>query len=366
MRSAWTSRLRSRSTRSGASAIAVCAVIGLVALWPPGLSRESPRARTTFDSAFAVEHTGLGRAAARALTVAAWTGRRYTTTSGETVAVYVSEGYLEGDATGQRWADFFASLLHDDELALLTVYIVPPTSVAEMCASDQVIGCYGSSKLVIPGEPVAGVAPEAVARHEYGHHVAANRQNVPWKAIDWGTKRWTTAANVCSRVGEGTAFPGDEGDHYSQNPGEAFAEAYRVLNEVKAGVSSTEWSIVDTSFYPDQKALEAIEADVVQPWSSPTTSVARLQFSRKGKRTRTLPIRAGLDGDLAVTLSFARGGLYDVELLATNGKRILARGQWSGAARKRLTHTICGERPLTLRIVRRGAPGRVTVTTSVP
>jgi hypothetical protein len=354
--------MRSRQVLSWAGAIAVCAAIGLAASWPTSLGRERMRA----DSAFSVGHTELGPSAARTLTAASWTGRRYTTPSGETVAVYVAEGYLDGEAAGQRWADFFASLLHDDELALLRVYVVPPTSASEMCASDQAIGCYGGSQLVIPGEPAEGVAPEAVARHEYGHHIAANRQNVPWKAIDWGTKRWATAAKVCSRVGEGTAFPGDEGDHYSQNPGEAFAEAYRVLNEVKAGVSSTEWSIVDTSFYPDQKALEAVEADVVQPWSSRTTSVARLQFSRKGKRTRTLPITAGLDGDLAVTVSFARGSLFDVDLLAANGKRILARGKWSGAARKRVTLTICGERPLTLRIVRRGAPGRITVTTSVP
>ena len=241
-----------------------------------------------------------------------------------------------------------------------------PASVKERCQSAYALGCYGSSTLVMPGETVGGVSPEEIARHEYGHHVAANRQNPPWRAIDWGTKRWATAAQVCSRVRTSTAFPGDEDEHYAQNPGEGFAEAYRVLNEVKNGISSSAWPIVDPAFVPDQPALEALERDVLEPWTSGVTRSHRYRFPQSAKRVRTVPLAAALDGDLAIVASFERGALYDIDLLGSDGKRVLARGLWSGASQKRLSYTICGERPLFLRIVRRGAPGRVAVTTTTP
>src|SRR5438034_7045369 len=84
---------------------------------------------------------------------------------------------------------------------------------------------------VAPGvELPDGTSKETVLVHELGHNVAANRDNAPWSAVDWGTKRWATYMNVCARHDAGTAFPGDEADHYLLNPGEAFAETYRLLN----------------------------------------------------------------------------------------------------------------------------------------
>jgi hypothetical protein len=50
-----------------------------------------------------------------------------------------------------------------------------------------------------------------------------------------GRKRWASAASVCSRVSRKQAYPGDEGTNYSLNPGEAWAEVYRLLDERKAG-----------------------------------------------------------------------------------------------------------------------------------
>ena len=88
---------------------------------------------------------------------------------------------------------------------------------------------YGQANLVVLGDAVGGITPTSVAAH--GHHIAANRSNAPWLALDWGTKRWATRMSICARRGARTAFPGDEGDNYSLNPGEAFAEAYRVLVE---------------------------------------------------------------------------------------------------------------------------------------
>ena len=76
--------------------------------------------------------------------------------------------------SGQAWAEFFARLVHGSELATATVRIAPPNEVAAACGDDA-LGCYSGGLLVMPGEQFGGVMPEEIARHEYGHHVAASR-----------------------------------------------------------------------------------------------------------------------------------------------------------------------------------------------
>ena len=65
--------------------------------------------------------------------------------------------------------------------------------------------------------------------HEYGHHIAAHRSNAPLAALDFGPKRWSSYELVCSNTIDGKLAPGDEGDNYLSNPGEAWAEAYARL-----------------------------------------------------------------------------------------------------------------------------------------
>jgi len=344
-----------------AAGLALAVVLSPIAP-PASTSSSGPHLR----NGFALRHTELSQSAARQVAASGWVGRTYSTAQGENVTVYVAEGYLEGDAAGQRWADFFGSLLHGGELSLFTAYITTPDGVREMCRNPYALGCYGSSTLVMPGEVSSGIAPELIARHEYGHHVAANRVNPPWIAIDWGTKRWASAVNVCSRARTGTAFPGDEDEHYEQNPGEGFAEAYRILNETKAGIATSIWDIVDRVFYPDQAALTAIERDVLEPYSTGVTRTQQLRFGQTGKPSRTLQVATPLDGDLAITVSFTPGTLFDVDLLGPDGKTVVARGLWSGSAQKRITYGVCGERSLLLRVVRRGLAGRVAVMTTTP
>ena len=132
------------------------------------------------------------------------------------------------------------------------------------------VGCYGDDQLIVTNEPALGFRPEEVARHEYGHHVALNRSNAPWPAFDWGPKRWATAAHICPRVRWNTAYPGDESLLYKLNPGEAFAEAYRVLVDMKLGEAHPAWPLVDPNFYPDGPALDAVEQDIGSPWTGPT------------------------------------------------------------------------------------------------
>ena len=54
------------------------------------------------------------------------------------------------------------------------------------------------------------------------------------------------------------------------NPGEAFAETYRVLNEQKLGLPQESWTIVSTALAPDPTALSLLEQDVTTPWTAAT------------------------------------------------------------------------------------------------
>jgi hypothetical protein len=302
----------------------------------------------------------------RALATSQWWGGTFTASTGETVSISFADAYPEDDATARAWVELFAGLVHGEELRSLRAYVAPHSWVQEICRSTQALGCYGGSRLVTIGEPVWGVSAWEVAAHEYGHHVAANRLNAPWSAIDWGTKRWASGANVCARAAAGSVFPGDEQAHYRLNPGEAFAEAYRVLNEKRRGATAFSWPIVDGSFWPDSAALARVEDDVLRPWTAPTTRNVSARFTARQTRTWSTPIATPLDGDLRVTLRVPAGSGYGLTLLAADRRTVLARGQWSGTTSKTLSYQVCGGRSLVLRVTREGAPRRFTVQVSTP
>jgi len=295
-----------------------------------------------------------------------WIGGPTTAATGEVVTVYVSTSLGPQFGTPQTWADFFAGLVHGGELSSLTAYVATLAEVREICAGEHVLGCYGSSRLVTLGEVLSWAVPTEVATHEYGHHVATNRDNHPWLSVEWGTKRWASVANVCARAAAGAVFPGDEGDHYTLNPGEGFAEVYRATNESKKGALSFNWQVVDPSFYPSPAALKAAEQDVLQPWTAPTTKVVRAQFLPKGKRTWTLLVATPLDGELTVTLSFPKGRADRLTLLGPDGKTVLATGLWSATTVKAVSYAVCGQRSVIVNVSLVGSPGRFAVLVAKP
>lgn len=292
-----------------------------------------------------------------------WAGGTLRAATGEAVTVYVSTTYPPEQVTPQGWADFFAGMPHGSELRSVVVRVATPAEVIGACG-DGALGCYSAGELVMPGEPFDGIAPEHVARHEYGHHIAANRSNPPWRAADWGPKRWASAAGVCERSERQTAFPGDDGSHYRLDPGEAFAESYRVVAERRAGATLATWGLVDGSFYPDAAASRAVEQDVASPWTRATTTRWSGRFRAGGPRRRLVPVATLLDGELIAELRLPPGRLDTLELLAANG-RVLARGLWSGTRTRRLSFVICGQRRLTLRVTSTGA-GRFDLTLTRP
>jgi hypothetical protein len=343
-----------------AAALAVLAL----AISTNSTASQTPSEPPTVARSFHPPYTSLSASRVANSTLTSNGGPTVAST-GETVTVFVSAALPPEQGTAQTWADFIAGLLHGSELSSLTAHIAPLEEVQSICGEDT-LGCYGANRMVAMGEANFGVTAEEVVRHEYGHHIAFNRLNSPWLAVTWGPKSWASASNVCRRAADGSAYPGDEGDHYSLNPGEAWAETYRLLVERKAGVNTSSWDIVDPTFYPTDAALVAAERDVVQPWVSSTTTVSAARFRKLGPRAWTLSIATPLDGSVMVNVQLPRNGLHDVVLLRSDRKTVLARGLWSSTRMKRISTTVCGERALVLRITQKGSFGTVKVITRVP
>jgi hypothetical protein len=348
----------------------LCAAALLAVPTVPNATAALPRLESpaltapTFTGAVA-SRTKLLNSAPRHLSAVSWWGGTYPLPDGQHVSIYISASYPEAGPVAQQWADFFGGIPHGKELSLAKVYIAPIDEVSELCFSAEALGCYGGQTLVTVGDSTAGISPVSIATHEYGHHIAANRTNAPWSALDWGTKRWATTMGICPRVGAGTAHPGDEGPNYALNPGEGFAESYRVLVETNGTAVGYEWPIVDPSFRPTPESLGAIREDVLHPWLGPTTKTIRAKFLR-GRRTWTAQVATLLDGDLRVRLMVPGGGADDVTLLTGDGRTVLAKGSWASTGGKSAEYRVCGARSLRVRVTRGGAAARFTLRVTAP
>ena len=284
----------------------------------------------------------------------AW-GGEYTVKSGARVTVYSSRYYAVDQSVNQATADFVDRLVHGSEISKVKIYLAPPDEVGILCYTKDADGCYfpDTGEIVTIGEDTPWSTSEEVLGHEYGHHVANNRLNDPWPAIAYGTKRWATHEGVCQKEAAGAAFPGDEGEHYFQNPGESFAESFLHLNEVKLGMPETPWGY-DGMFTPDATALAAIEQDVLKPWKDDVYKRWSGRFSRRGQQ-RTYTFKTPLDG------------VFGVQLRGPAGSTVTING---AADVKRISPTlsaalICGQRSVTARFVA-GGKGRFAAASATP
>ena len=291
-------------------------------------------------------------------------GGEYTISTGEKVSVYASNSFTMDPALEQRWADFIGSLVHGPEISSVTVLLSTLGQIVQVCGLDAV-ACYSpqGDLLYTPGDdPAADLSAEAVITHEYGHHIAANRSDAPWSALAYGPKRWSSAIQVCARTRKKELFPGAEDpSHYAENPGEAWAETYRVLNERKAGKAETPWDIVSQSLYPTDAALAAADQDVVSPWAQAPAATQTVTFTRSA-RTRTVTVATPLDGTLRVSARPAHGLRLSLDLFASSTRVAHA---ISSSSVTRST-TICGTRSYRIRVKALKGSGSVRLSLSRP
>jgi hypothetical protein len=283
------------------------------------------------------------------------------------VRIYASPWYRHDDAWLKGWAGFFDALFHNVELSRLTLVFLPESNsyyvdIGDVCGSDAG-GCYDpvSQTIYAPGNHLSnGTRMETVIAHEYGHHIAANRNNAPWNAYTWGPKRWASYMNICARTEAGQAFPGDEGAHYTLNPGEGFAEAYRLMvynSYIWGSWTPAPWNIVDPSFMPDAAAQAAAREDALSPWDVASGTPWRFAGKlTKRRRAVMLNFTTRYDGDLTVRLFRP----YAASLTLIDGSGAIV-GTRSGS----FSYTVCGDRSMRIRL--KGSAGsRYDVQVATP
>jgi hypothetical protein len=264
--------------------------------------------------------------AMRAARAASPNARRYATPDGYQVAVEASASYPVDPAADQKLVDFLASRVHGPELGDLSVYVGTPAEIVRLCGGDpQVVACYAidEARMYVPGEAVHGIPIEYPLTHEYGHHIALWRSNAPWDALDWGAKYWSSAMRICAGVRRGLLFPGNQGRHYWDDPGEGFADGFAHMH-----YPHEPW-YYNELMRPNAQAFAAIRRDVLEPWTGPRS---RTFHGRLGKRhtVRTFHIQVRLDGDLDLHLRAPRGTVYTVQAQIPDfaaGKRLRNGGE---------------------------------------
>ena len=276
----------------------------------------------------------------------------YTTSTGETVHISVSDELVSDDEENQAWAEFFATLPHGPELERVTIYFAPIDEVQTICGL-RALACYSpqTEQIVAPAEEIEGQpSRQSILAHEYGHHLANNRLNLPWSGLAFGPKRWASYMDICAGIEAGTFSM----RQYELDPAEGFAEAYRVLVERRLGLEPSPWEIVDTAFEPDETALALIEQDAADPWLRNT--VLRL----KGAKTRSFRFTTPLDGRLTITLRAPRTSVYELRVPGAPVRR--ARGQGPAS----VSTLVCGTRLGTARVRLVKGKGAFQLTVSRP
>jgi hypothetical protein len=211
--------------------------------------------------------------------------------------------------------------------------------------------------MYVPGEQVEGIPVEYALTHEYGHHVASWRSNNPWDALDWGAKHWASATRVCTHVDKGRLFPGNQGAHYLDDPGEGFADGYAHLH-----YPAVPWQYNDL-MRPGRSAFAAIRRDVLRPWTGDRTRTFRGRLG-PGRGVRRFRVRVTLDGDVSLRLA-AKGNASLTVTAQTRGFAV-GRGLRAGRGfgirwcRRRLVEYV------TLTVRRRSGAGPFALTVDWP
>ena len=279
--------------------------------------------------------------------------------SGASIAVSVSSACQQecNAADPQGIANTIATFIHGAEVNLLTVQLETPFELGFDCGFEAQ-SCYfgGENRIVLSGDATAAsdsASRDFVLAHEYGHHVAQHRaMPAPFpRAIDWGTERWSSVEHVCQGHRAGTFFPGDEGDHYYEDPGEAFAESF-AFNQYPE--ESVKWAW-DPRLRPTPQSLRALRKDTMRPWYGRHRIKVSGRVPRSGVAVQEF--RTPFDGRVSVGPAGSPGLGYELAIRNRAG-RVLRSTRQGVSPSHRLDYTVCGQSRLRVAVVATGRPGK--------
>jgi hypothetical protein len=291
------------------------------------------------------------------------------TKEGYSVSVAFSSGVTVDPELARSYVGFLDGLPHGSELRRLHILIADPSDVADLCGGDEsdgILACYGSrgQQMIVPSTGLAtttedgGYTTAYVLTHEYGHHIADNRDNQGFAAIDYGPKYWASLEMVCDRTIGRKLAPGDEAGSYLRNPGEAWAEVYARLT-----FPDQPWTFTRL-LRPDVAALDAARRDVLTPWTGNASKTFLMSASR---RTQSFDLPITLDGRLSAIVRGRSGS--NVKVAVTSGPQKVGHSDGRGGRNVWRLRSGCRERPtetLTFKVTRTSGAGPVTLLVSYP
>lgn len=295
--------------------------------------------------------------------------RGYRVPGGGVVRITVSSSFpdnAQNRAAARSFATFLGSRRHRTEISRLRVFIGTPAEISAICAGGDgaVLACYSATqqRMFVPDRDPPGGGPftrEYAVTHEYGHHIAANRTNAPFRALNYGAKYWASYKHICARARSGQVSPGNQGARYLEDPGEGFADTYAHLH-----YPSVAWQFADI-LRPDAGAFAAVRRDVSFPWRGPRRG---LHAGSLGARpARTFAVRQSLDGSLSFRLSGPANANYDLQMVH-RGK--VVRQTTAPGSRDVMTLVSCRSPDVRvagfgIRVLRRSGAGRFSLRSSV-
>lgn len=340
------------------------ALLALLALSAPTQANRAPEPLVDLppQGGAVIDRVGPVPASARAAGDSPWVA--FMAPDGQTVRVRFARGLEPDPVVAQGYVDFLGSLVHGTELARLRMVISPLRAVARRCGGiEGTLACYdpSTSQMTVPGEAVAeegdGVTTSYVIAHEYGHHVARWRDNRPFNALAMGPKLWASHELVCLHALEDRLAPGDQGERYLANPGEAWASTYAGLR-----YPDTHWQYVDL-LRPDRAAYAAALRDVGTPWTRSQRRELTGAFGPAGPDRRAFPVTLRLDGSLTIALDGPAGAEYDVVIRSLGRRQGATRAAGADDVfRMRYACREVSAERLSVAVVRRSGRGPFSLT----
>ncbi len=350
-----------------AGALAGIAMIFLLAAPAAAETHLPPAPRTAQQAAFAVPRpvrplrdvVSAAPGAAGAQIAASASGERYLLGDGsyDSIAVTITAACRQecNAADPQAVAGTIGTFIHGPEVNLLTVQLDTPFELGFDCGFEAQSCYFGSeNKIVLSGD--SDLAPDSANRdfvlaHEYGHHVAQHRGlPAPFPAaIDWGTERWSSVEHVCQGHRAGAFFPGDEGSHYYEDPGEAFAETF-AFNRFPTATVDWAWA---PALRPTRESLRALRLDTLRPWLGRHSFTVSGRIPKSGVAVQEFS--TPFDGQVSIGPAGERGLGYELAIRNRSGKTLRSSRQ-GVSFRHRIDYTVCGQS--RLRVAATGRPGK--------